>query len=254
MHARMMIAAFVVAALLLSSPCGAQTITAVEDKAGVTVTIPGAFKVLIDKKRGFGSRLYDLKNAPDYDLSSAWCGNGLFWMSTSPTEQPKHLGNQYYSNPIQKIELIESGSTRVIVKLTGSPNQWGVSWPLKGVGFEEVFTMYPNGNIYGEYAQIIGDEPVSLHYLAAGLVTNGYWGPQGADQVHAAAGELDPQKPSGAKAVPFVLQWSSGPDYLTDVLLAFREGEYGAGNLWGSNESRLFQFFTAVDMTKLFAS
>ncbi|MFB3893521.1 MAG: hypothetical protein ACE15C_16030 [Phycisphaerae bacterium] len=251
MNLRTTMAVVLLATMSLDSFCPAQTITAVEDKAGVTVTIPGALKVLINKERGLGARIYDLRSAPDYNLSSAYNGHGLLWASVSPTEPPKTMSDQYYFNPVDKVELLESGSTRVAVRLSGVPAAWGRNARLKGARFEQVFTMYPDGNINGESALIVGDEPVSLHYLAAGLITTGYWGPQGLDQVHAVAGDTESQRRTGAKPVPSVLQWSNGPDYFTDVLLAFHEGEYNVGNLWGSNESRLFQFFTAVDMTKL---
>ena len=66
------IIAAIAACTLFGSLCEAQTITATEDAGAVTVTIPDAFKILINKKRGFGARIYDLRNSPDYNLGGAW--------------------------------------------------------------------------------------------------------------------------------------------------------------------------------------
>ena len=235
---------------LAGSLCQAQTIAATEDAGAITVAIPGVFKVLVNRSRGFGARMYDLKNSPDYNLSSAYSGNGLFWVSTSPVEMPKSLGRQYYANPIETLELLEPGPTRVRMKLVGSHHEWGQQGKLPGVRFTETFAMYASGAVYGEYRLAVEETPVSLHYLAMGLVTTGYWGKHGLNQVRV-AGEFGAKPFAGPTASSFLVQWSDGPDYFADILLAMYKGKYNSGNLWEFDEGRLLEYATIIQCTSL---
>ncbi len=244
------LAALVLVLVAFPALCTAGTISAVEDERGITVTIPGALKVLANRKRGFGARMYDLKNSPHYNLSSAYSGNGLLLVSVSPAEGPRKLARQSYSNPVKYLELVESGPARVVLRMGGPHRAWGQGRALAGVDFSESFTMYPSGSVYGEYVLEIGKGPASLYYMAGGIVTTGYYGLRGLNQV-TSSGEFGPKKFKGKTASSFILQSTDGPDFFSDVLFALYKGKHDSGHQWNFDEGRFLELGTNMNWTSL---
>lgn len=73
----------------------------------------------------------------------------------------------------------------------------------------------------------MNDQPVPLHHFSLILKTTGAWGKEGAepgrDEVHwAAEGGPDAKGPTS-----FVMHWSNGPTYFTDILMVMYKGSYG---------------------------
>jgi len=157
-------------AALLCAPCVAQTINAkqVDDKT-VSVTVPGQFEITITKRKGFVGSFWDLKNDPEkkFDLGPVRDENGILWTETG---RPNHLEKSrasWYAAPCDTLEILEPGPLRVRVKISGVHCRYGNTWKSQRwpeLGFEQTFTMYPNGATYIDY-MVIAKKPLKLHHF-----------------------------------------------------------------------------------------
>ena len=205
-----------------------------EDEKTIRVIVPGQFETTFTERKGFGGVWFDLKHDPQRkrDLAPVLDENGFLWVKNGP---PGADGS-WYANPPREITLLESGPTRVRVRLSGAHQRYGQTKPeaaWKELGFEQTFTVYPSGAIYVDYALIV-EQPVALHHFLLILKPNGAWGNRGkgkgAGEVRC-AGEFGPNKPYGATASSFALEWTDGPTWFQDILLVMLKGKYN-GSYW----------------------
>jgi hypothetical protein len=216
-----------------SSDGAAQTVTAtLESGPSVRVVSPGNFETTFTMQKGFGHTFFDLKNDPgkQLDLAPVRLENGLLW--TKVGYPAGYTSGSWYANPPDNLELLESGPARVRVRTSGYHDKWGYakSDTWNELGFNQTFTIYPSGDVYVDYAVLADGDTPSLHHFILIIKSNGAWGPQGLDEVHP-AGEYGPEIPSGNTASSFALQWSNGPTYFEDILMAFYNGKYN-GYYW----------------------
>jgi hypothetical protein len=205
-----------------------------EDEKTIRVIVPGRFETTFTARKGFGGVWFDLKHDPQRkrDLAPVLDENGFLWVKNGP---PGADGS-WYANPPREMTLLESGPTRVRVRLSGAHQRYGQTKPeaaWKELGFEQTFTVYPSGAIYVDCALIV-EQPVALHHFLLILKPNGAWGNrgkgEGAGEVRC-AGEFGPNKPYGATASSFALEWTDGPTYFQDILLVMHKGKYN-GSYW----------------------
>jgi len=205
-----------------------------EDEETIRVVVAGQFETTFTRKKGFGGVWFDLQHDPQRkrDLAPVLDENGFLWIKNGP---PGADGS-WYANPPREMTLLESGPIRVRVRLNGSHQRYGMTKPgaaWKELGFEQTFTVYPSGAIYVDYA-LIAQAPIEFHHFLLILKPNGAWGNrgkgEGAGEVRC-AGEFGPNKPSGATASPFALEWTDGPTYFQDILLVMHTGKYN-GSYW----------------------
>ena len=205
-----------------------------EDEKAIRVIAPGHFETTFTKQKGFGGVWFDLKHDPQKkrDLAPVLDENGLLWVKNGP---PGAEGS-WYANPPREMTLLESGPTRVRVRLSGAHQRYGMVKPeaeWKELGFEQTFTVYPSGAFYVDYA-LIAHRPIEFHHFLLILKPNGSWGNrgkgEGAGEVHC-AGEFGPDKPYGTTASSFALEWTDGPTYFQDMLLVMRQGKFN-GSYW----------------------
>jgi hypothetical protein len=185
-----------------------------EGEKTIRVIVPGQFETTFTKQKGFGGVWFDLKHDPQKkrDLAPVLEENGLLWVKNGP---PGADGS-WYANPPREMTLLESGPTRVRIRLSGSHQRYGMVKPeaeWKELGFEQTYTVYPSGAFYVDYA-LIARQPIEFHHFLLILKPNGVWGNrgkgEGAREVHC-AGEFGPDKPYGATASSFALEWTDGP-------------------------------------------
>ena len=210
-------------------------ITATQENANtIRVIVPGQFETTFTKRKGFGDVWFDLKHDPQrkHDLAPVLDENGFLWVKNGP---PGADGS-WYANPAREMTLLESGPTRVRVRLSGTHQRYGRVEPTaawKELGFEQTFTLYPSGAVYVDYA-LIAEQPVALHHFLVILKPNGAWGKSGkgdgAGEAHC-AGEFGPDKPYGERASSFALEWTDGPTYFQDILMVMHKGKYN-GSYW----------------------
>jgi hypothetical protein len=205
-----------------------------EDEKTIRVIVPGHFETTFTKKKGFGGVWFDLKNDPQKkrDLAPVLDENGLLWVKNGP---PAADGS-WYANPPREMTLLEAGPSRVRIRLSGSHQRYGMVKPdaeWKELGFEQTFTVYSSGAFYVDYA-LIAHQPIEFHHFLLILKPNGVWGNrgkgEGAGEVHC-AGEFGPDKPYGATASSFALEWTDGPTFFQDILMVMRMGKYN-GSYW----------------------
>jgi hypothetical protein len=205
-----------------------------EDDKTIRLVVPGQFETTFTKKKGFGGVWFDLKHDPQrkHDLAPVLDENGFLWVKNGP---PGADGS-WYANPPREMTMLESGPTRARIHLSGAHQRYGMTKPeaeWKELGFEQTFTVYPSGAFYVDYA-LIARQPITFHHFLLILKPNGVWGNrgkgEGAGEVRC-AGEFGPDKPYGATASSFALEWTDGPTYFQDILLVMRKGQYN-GSYW----------------------
>ena len=220
-------------ALVFASPrCAAQTVTATQaDEKTIRIVVAGRFETSVTTVKGFGHVFYDLKHDPEKkrDIAPVFTEAGLLWTKMGVGGRER-VGT---ANPPKKMELLESGPTRVRVRISGPMNRRGLGIPrenLEEVGFEQTFTIYPSGKVYVDYA-LVAHKPLELHHFLLILKPNGAWGSrgkgEGAGEVRC-AGEFGPQKPYGKTASSLALEWTNGPTYFQDILMVMHKGRYNA--------------------------
>jgi hypothetical protein len=221
--------------LMAGAPAAGQGVRAVQEEDGsVRVVVPGRFETTITKKKGFGHTWFDLKHDPERkrDLAPILTEAGLLWTKLGVGE-----GNRVgTANPPRRVDLLEAGPVRVRARLTGAMNRRGLGIPeedLPELGFEQTFTVYPNGAVYVDYV-LVAQEDLTLRHFLLILKPNGAWGRngkgEGAGEVRC-AGEHGPAKPDGATASSFALEWTDGPTYFQDILMVLYRGRY-KGTYW----------------------
>ncbi|HUW57126.1 MAG TPA: hypothetical protein VMZ92_10855 [Planctomycetota bacterium] len=231
------------AVLLLAAGAAAETIAATQvDAKTIRVVVPGKFETDFTLRKGFGATWFNLKHDPDKkrDLAPVADENGFFWIKAAPGPERPAGGASWYANPSKEMELLEAGPVRVRVRLKGKHMRYGktdakAAW--EDLDFELTWTVYPTGHVFGDYA-LIAEKPVTLHHVTAIIKSTGHWGPngkgEGAKEAHCAseAGDEKPSKWTNKGATTsFALQWSNGPTYFTDVLMAFQKGKF-YGSYW----------------------
>lgn len=235
----------------------AQTIQAAETTKGkIEVVAPGKFETVFTLRKGFGDKWFDLAHDADKkrDVAPVADENGFFWVKLAA--EPNPGGGSWYANPAQKMELLESGPARVRVRLSGWHMRYGYTEEkaaMKNLGFELTHTVYPTGAVYTSYV-LDAPEPVKLHHFLVIVKSTGYWGPagkgEGKGEVHPASENGNDAKPGSKGPASWVLQWSDGPTYFTDLLMVFQKGAFG-GTYW--NEGYLDQDYrTGLNIMGLF--
>ncbi|MFB3891484.1 MAG: hypothetical protein ACE15C_05610 [Phycisphaerae bacterium] len=231
----------VLSALMVSaaSAQGLSTTQEADKNKTIRVTAPGRFEVTFTLRKGFGASLFDLAHDPERkrNLAPVADENGLYWvkMAKKPDDPKISDVGSYYANPAQNIELLESGPVRARIRLTGWHMRYGNTdqkAAYKDVPFELIHTVYPTGAVYTAY-MIDAPEEIMLHHFLTIIKSNGAWGPngksEGKGEAHCVTDGGD-DKPKGRREgpTPFVLQWSNGPTYFTDMLLVYYKGSFGA--------------------------
>src|SRR5262245_3821184 len=205
-----------------------------ENEQTIRVVVPAQFETTFTKRKGFGGVWFDLKHDPQRkrDLAPVLDENGFLWVKNGP---PGADGS-WYANPPREVTLLESGPTRIRIRLSGAHQRYGMTKPEAAwneLGFEQTFTVYPSGAFYVDYA-LIAEQPIEFHHFLLILKPNGAWGNrgkgEGAGEVRC-AGEFGPNKPSGATASAFALEWTDGPTWFQDILLVMQKGKYN-GSYW----------------------
>ncbi len=228
------------AAFLFPRAAFAQGLTAeqLDDRQKtVRVAAPGKFETAFTLRKGFGASWFDLAHDPEKkrNLAPVADENGLYWVKMAkkpPADFKGDLGS-YYANPAKTIELVESGPVRARVKLTGWQMRYGRTdepAAYKDVPFELTHTVYPTGAVYADYA-IDAAEDIPLHHFLTIVKSNGAWGKngkgEGKGEAHCVT-EGGDGVPGGRKTpAAFVLQWTNGPTYFADMLLAYYKGRFG---------------------------
>jgi hypothetical protein len=146
----------------------ARSIKAVqEDEKTIRVIVPGQFETTFTKQKGFGGVWFDLKHDPQrkHDLAPVLDENGFLWAKNGP---PGADGS-WYANPPREMTLLESGPTRVRIRLSGAHQRYGMTKPEAAwneLGFEQTFTVYPSGAFYVDYA-LIAQQPSPLNSITS---------------------------------------------------------------------------------------
>lgn len=243
----------VVLAGLLAGPAvrlEAAELKAVREKDKITVTAAGRFEAVFRDYHGGIADWHDLKNDPkrERSLCSATdvpipspLHHALLWMKLAPAD--RELGGPYHPAPALRTELLEKGPARVRIRQTGKHSKYGKGTiALDRINFERVWTIYPSGQIYHRYDVINTGESFKIRGLNVVLHTTDLW--RGtrtkvpgtrrptydettrevrvdADETGHSTFETRPQKTG------LMLQWSDGPKYFADCLVAARTGRYG---------------------------
>lgn len=226
-------------AVLSASLCLADTLSAPVETGGTTVaqkiliTAPGKFEASFTRANGFGKTYYDLKNDPAKQLnlapiySSGLAYSGLFWVKIG---RPNST-DSWEPNPPDTLRVIEANSARIRIRSKGTHTVYGTSTsPWTGVFFDQIYTIYPNGNVFISYTiEAAADAP----YTEMNVITRstGKWGPNGKNEAHP-LGEFGPDAPAGSTASSWHLQYTNGPTYFEDILMVAQKGKYNA-NYWG---------------------
>jgi hypothetical protein len=109
-----------------------------EDEKTIRVVVPGQFETTFTKRKGFSGGWFDLKHDPQRkrDLPPVLNENGFLWVKNGP---PGADGS-WYANPPREMTLLESGPTRVRVRLSGAHQRYGQTKPeaaWQELGFEQ---------------------------------------------------------------------------------------------------------------------
>jgi hypothetical protein len=228
------------AAAWIAGPAAAQTLSVTQEddkEKTLRVVSPGRFETTFTLRKGFGAAWFDLAHDPGKkrDLAPVLDENGLFWVKLA--RQPKNPAvtdtGSWYANPARTMERVESGPVRARIRLTGPHARYGSAEPkaaMAELGFELTHTIYPTGAVYTSYVLDAAEE-IPLHHFATIIKSNGAWGPAGKGEGKGEArsvSEGGDDAPQGRKTpTPFVLQWSNGPTYFTDMLLVYYKGRHG---------------------------
>jgi hypothetical protein len=209
----------------------------VDDKT-ILATAPGKFETTFTLRKGFGSTWFDLKHDPEKkrDLAPVADENGFFWIKNGMPEGAEQ-GSSWYANPSQSMELLEANPVRMRVRFKGPHMRYGYIDPKaawKGFDFELTWTLYASGHCCGDYV-LVTENPIKLHHFLAIVKTTGHWGQrgkgEGANEIHPASECGDGAKPGSKGNASWVLQYSNGPTYFTDVLMVFQKRKFG-GTYW----------------------
>ena len=206
-----------------------------EGDSVVKIVSPGYFETDVTKREGFVGSFYDLKSDPakKFDLGPVLSENGILWTKNGhPNDLTKSDGS-WYAAPCEKLEILEGEGARVRVRTSGPHCLYGktdakAQW--KELGFEQTFTIYPNGACYIDYC-LVAEKPLKLHHFLLIIKSNGSWGKRGTG---AGAGEVRCASDSGDTKPAqscLALQWSDGPTHFQDFLMVIQKGKFG-GTYW----------------------
>lgn len=241
-----------IALLTLVSLTFGDTISVSEAGAGttqhkVTVKVAGRFEGSFTRENGFAKDWFDLKNDPSKqrNLGPLYDGggnySGMFWVKFH--KDSPYDGVSWEPNPVDTMKILEANTVRTRIRLKGPHTYYGVGdYPMTGILYEQIFTVYPNGNVYISYiVETFKDETYvgEAHFITR---STGKWGsnPGGINEVRA----LNETGPNRAGSTAWHMQTSNGPTYFADILLVAKKGKYtNDGAYWGSADSYLDRDF-----------